>query len=106
MKRSTYLYAVTAGVCLVLSLTLATSLVRAQEPTAQGGYKIGVVDMLQVFQKYEKREAQFQDLVQKRNEAQAKVDAMAEQINKKRETYESKKLTASKEELDNLELEI
>lgn len=105
MKRSTYVFAAVSGTCLALSLTLATSLVRAQE-SASAGYKIGVVDMVTVFQKYDKREEQFQELLDKRQEAQDRVDALAAKINEKQDKYKSMELTASEDELESLMLEI
>ncbi len=108
MKRSTIAYSALASVCLALSLTLATSLVRAQETpaTALGGYKIGVVDMREVFQKYERRASAFKELVGQRDAAQKKVDDLAASINAKQKSYQDKKQSATPDELENLEMTI
>jgi Skp family chaperone for outer membrane proteins len=93
---------------LALSLTLATSLVRAQETpaTALGGYKIGVVDMREVFQKYNRRESAFNELVGQRDAAQKKVDDLATVINKEQKDYQSKKESATPDQLEELEMSI
>lgn len=104
MKRSSIAYATLAGVCLAFSMTWANSLVRAQEST--GAYKIGVVDVRQVFQSYNRREAQFRELLEKRDAAEAQIVALAEKINSKRRTYEDQKLVASPQTLADLEMQI
>ena len=47
MKRSTIAYSALASVCLALSLTLATSLVRAQETRPDGGVGLSPEDGLE-----------------------------------------------------------
>lgn len=106
MKRSTVVYAALVGVGLAICTAWATSLVGAQG-ASETGYKIGVVDMREVFQKYKRREAEFKELIEKRDAAQAKVDALAAEINTAREGYEAKRREAtSPDELETLEMSI
>ena len=105
MKHSTIVYAAVASIGLALSMAWATSLVRAQD-TAAVGYRIGVVDMREVFQKYDRREAEFQKLLTERDAAQTQVDGLAEKINAARKDYDAKKQSAPADDLDELEMKI
>jgi Skp family chaperone for outer membrane proteins len=62
--------------------------------------------MREVFQKYDRRADAFKELMSQRDAAQAKVDSLAAEINAQQEEYQSKRQTATADELEDLELAI
>jgi Skp family chaperone for outer membrane proteins len=105
MKPAVLATCAVGGACFLLTIMTVTARVTAQD-TSAAAYKIGVVDMREVFQKYDRRESEFQKLLGERDAAQTKVDALADKINTDRRNYENKRQTASADELERLEMQI
>lgn len=78
-----------AGVVAVLLLA-GTAGFAADDP-APSSYKIGVVDMKQVFDSYKKQIDEYAKLRTKRDEMQKPITALGDQINADKEKYEKEK---------------
>ena len=76
---------------LVATIFLAASSTFAAEETSPASYKIGVVDMKQVFDSYQKQIDEYAKLRTKRDEMQKPITALGDQITADREKYEKEK---------------
>ncbi len=95
---------VVLGVCLTALAALITIPASAQD--AGGAYKIGVVNMREVFQQYNKQKAEYEKLKADQQAAQAKIDEISNKITKQKEDYQKNKDTMAADAREKLELEI
>lgn len=96
------------GLALALAAMVATGFAPAassQEPAA-GGYKIGVVDVKAVLRDYNKRQQKYDQLQSEVKTRQGRIDAISNEIEGMKKDYDSKKGSASAEELSALESKI
>lgn len=93
---------VTLSLCCALFAALASTPAFAQDTN----YKIGVVDMQQVMEKYEKRKAKYDELKKEVDTLQKGIDAMSEKIKTMKDDYEKRKQDLTAPELVALETKI
>lgn len=95
---------------LALSLAAAFSLAlpaaAQKESTAQGGYKIGVVDIEQVIENYPKKIKLMEGLQDKVTAEQSKIDALTTELNKMQEEFSKARATMTDEQRNAKQAEI
>lgn len=88
-----------AGVTVLTSVGVAQD--RSDEP-ALGQYKIGIVDRKAVYDAYEKRKDEFEELEAEKNRLQEDLDGMLEEIGTLRQQFENGEGTMAEEERSRL----
>lgn len=78
-----------AALCVVAAFA-ASADVAAPSP-ASGQYKIGVVNVKQVFDSYQKQKDEYEALQKTRDEKQVQIDELSEKIQKAKDRYEAEK---------------
>lgn len=73
------------------------------EGSSSGEYKIGVVNLKDAFDAYEKQKGQYKKLQEERDTRQVEIDALSDRITKAKERYEAEKDTMSAEDREVLE---
>jgi Skp family chaperone for outer membrane proteins len=96
---------VVIGAGVMVAVMLMAAPVRAQEP-AGGGYKIGVVNMREVFQNYDRQKAEYEKLKQKQESAQAEIDKISDRINEAKKRYEADKATMTRDAREQFEINV
>jgi outer membrane protein len=95
---------VIVGVCLTILAAVIAIPATAQD--AGGAYKIGVVNMREVFQQYNRQKAEYEKLKQDQEAKQAEIDKISQDITRDKERYEKEKATMSPDAREQLELAI
>lgn len=92
----------------LLAIVIAASIVAvpALAENGDGDYRIGVVNIKDVFDAYEKQIDEYEKLRKKRDELQQPIDALSEQITKDKERYDEQKDKMSGDERHALEEKI
>ncbi len=91
-----------------MAILIAASIIAvpAVAENGDGDYRIGVVNIKNVFDNYEKQIEEYEKLRKKRDQLQAPIDALSEQITKDKERYDEQKDAMSPEERRALEEKI
>lgn len=63
---------------------------QAQAQNAEGGYKIGVVDVQKVVADYDKRKQEYAKLEEQVKQRQTKIDALSAEITQMKDSYDAK----------------
>lgn len=80
------------SMCAALALALVSTLsVGVSTPAAAQEYKIGVVDVQQVLQKYTKRQQKYTALEAEVKSKQVEIDALSQKIDAAKKDYDAKK---------------
>jgi outer membrane protein len=82
---------------LIVALSLALPAVAQKEGAAQGGYKIGVVDIEKVIETYPKKVKLMEALQAEVSAEQSKIDVLTGQLNKLQEDFAKTRATMSDE---------
>lgn len=98
--------AIRAFPALLLSAALVLVAVPDQAFAQDTAYKIGVVNVKDVFDKYERQMHEYELLQTEKDKKQAKIDILSEKITKQKDRYDAEKDTLSDEEIEKLEEEI
>jgi Skp family chaperone for outer membrane proteins len=94
---------------LVLAAALTAMAAPAQSDSPEGtpgGYRIGVVNVKQVFDNYQKQKDLYEELRKTRDEMQAPITALSEEITKDQDRYKQKQDSMSEAERKVLEEKI
>lgn len=92
----------TISLCCAIFATLVSVPASAED----NNYKIGVVNMQQVMEKYEKRKSKYEELQKKVDTLQKGIDARSEKIKGMKDDYEKRKKDLTAAQLVELETKI
>lgn len=76
------------------------------ESQSDSGYKIGVVNVKQVFDDYERQKKEYAKLQSERDAKQAEIDKLSDKIAAAKERYDNNRASMSEEERERLEEQI
>jgi outer membrane protein len=105
--RAGFLTVATIGAMMAILAVLAP--VGAQETAARpttDQYKIGVVNVKEVFDQYERQKQEYEKLRSERDTKQKNIDVLADQIETKKKAFDEQKATMSEEQRTAAGLEI
>lgn len=88
---------VVAGACLALP---------ANAQDTGSAYKIGVVNMREVFQQYNRQKTEYEKLKADQQAKQAEIDKISNEIEAEKKEYDAQKATMTPEQLEQKELAI
>lgn len=94
---------------LCLIMAMASGVLYAAPAESQGdaaAYKIGVVDVKQVFDNYERQKQEYARLQEERDKKQAEIDKLSEKITAAKERYDKERATMTDEARRALEEQI
>lgn len=91
------------GMLVLAAVALALPSAWAQNGETPGQYKIGVVNIKNVFDNYDKQKAEYKKLEDERDTRQKKIDELSDKITKAKEQYDAQKDKMSAEQLEALE---
>lgn len=91
---------------LVAALSLAVPAVAQKDGAAQGGYKIGVVDIEKVIENYPKKLRLMEGLQKEVDAEQSKIDELTKQLNKLQDDFNAVRATLSDEQRNAKQAEI
>lgn len=92
----------------VASLVVLVACVAVPSVAQEAGtaYKIGVVNMREVFQAYNRQKSEYEKLKKAQESAQAEIDKISADIEQKKKDYNAKKATMTPDEREQMELAI
>ena len=96
------------SIALLVALALSSSALYAAPAASQsdGAYKIGVVNVKQVFDSYERQKKEYAKLQTERDTKQAEIDKLSEKITAAKERYDKNRSSMSDSEREQLEEQI
>ena len=89
--------------CLTAFCAMALFLSWSSPASAQGGYKIGIVNVKEVFDNYDKQKDGYTELENERNQRQKFIDGISAEVEVLQKRHTEEKDSLSQEDLDNLE---
>ena len=90
----------------LLGAATTASAADVQTSAAPGQYKIGIVNVKEVFDAYQKQKEEYKKLQTDRDTKQKDIDALSERVSKAKEKYEAEKTKMPEAERDALEEQI
>lgn len=96
------------SLALFLTIALASGVLYAAPAESQGdgSYKIGVVNVKQVFDDYERQKKEYEKLQAERDKKQAEIDKLSDKITAAKERYDNERGSMSEDERERLEMQI
>lgn len=90
----------------ILSAALLLVAFPNQALAQDNAYKIGVVNVKEVFDNYERQKHEYELLQNEKDKKQAEIDILSKRITKQKDRYDNEKITLSDEEREDLEEQI
>ncbi len=98
--------AIRAAVFAAVLVALSVGTGYGQDEPAGGAYKIGVVNLKEVFDSYEKQKAEYKTLETEKDTRQKDIDVLSAKIEKAKGDYDKRKETMPEDERTKLEEQI
>jgi len=109
-KDSNTIMTRTQSIFSAVAVLVAGMIIPMRESAAQNGnvpaggqYRIGVVNIQNVFEAYDRQKAEYESLETERDSRQKEIDKLSEKITKAKERYDNEKDTMSAEQREALE---
>ena len=106
MRNSSVLTLATVGLLVAASTVAFAQNGNPQAPAQPSQYKIGVVDLKEVFDGYNKQKAMYQQLEAEKTQLQGEIDKLSAQITDAKERYDAQKDSMTEEARAQLEEQI